>query len=83
VERTNNTLVTFNDDVNVIGDGTQPTLDIAGDKLDNYSELVCFLFLVWFCFILFHFVYFIVFYLFYFNYNSAGARKRIRFAVWA
>jgi hypothetical protein len=40
-------IVTFNDDVKIIGDGTQTPLDIAGDKLDNYNELVCPLFIIY------------------------------------
>ncbi len=33
-------IVTFNDEVQVIGDGTQAPITVAGDKLDNYSTLV-------------------------------------------
>ena len=33
-------VVTFNNEVSIIGDGTQPALVIAGDKLQDYDQLI-------------------------------------------
>jgi len=33
-------LVTFNNEVNVVGDGTQQAQNIAGDKLTNFDFLL-------------------------------------------
>ena len=34
-------LVTFNNDVTVIGDGTSPTVTVTGDRLESWEELTC------------------------------------------
>ena len=32
-------LVTFNSEVHIIGDGTQPVVHLGGDRLSNYADL--------------------------------------------